>query len=125
MRLTHPEARRGDLLGRRIGAEAKPNVATKQALAFHPFGQQGRSPERLAAFSDDALALRFAELHANDLRYVAEWSKWLRCDGMRWQVDNTLAVFDSVRVICRAAAAECDKARLGKGAGEREDRGRS
>jgi putative DNA primase/helicase len=65
-------------------------------------------------FSDDALALRFAELHANDLRYVAEWSKWLRYDGTRWQFDDTLAVFDSVRVICRAAAAECYKARTAK-----------
>jgi hypothetical protein len=98
------EARRGDLLGRRIGAEAKPNVATKQALAFHPLGQQGRSPERLAAFSDDALALRFAELHAGDLRYVAKWSIWMRWDGTRWQADDTLAVFDSARAVCRAAA---------------------
>jgi putative DNA primase/helicase len=65
-------------------------------------------------FSDDALALRFAKLRANDLRYVAEWSKWLRYDGVRWQFDNTLAVFDSVRVICRAAAAECNKARPAK-----------
>jgi putative DNA primase/helicase len=65
-------------------------------------------------FSDDALALRFADLHANDLRYVAEWNKWLHYDGRRWQVDNTLAVFDSVRVICREAAAECNKARSAK-----------
>ena len=65
-------------------------------------------------FSDDALALRFAELHANDLRYVADWSRWLRYDGKRWQFDNTLAVFDSARVICRAAADECNKTRLAK-----------
>ena len=33
---------------------------------------------------------------------------------MRWQFDDTLAVFDSVRVICRAAAADCNKARTAK-----------
>ena len=65
-------------------------------------------------FSDDALALRFADQHAGELRYVAEWSKWLRYDGIRWQFDDTLAVFDSARVICRAAAAECNKARTAK-----------
>jgi hypothetical protein len=32
-----------------------------------------RPPE----FSDEALALRFAERHADNLRYVATWGKWL------------------------------------------------
>ena len=36
-----------------------------------PFGQRERAVDRLSAFSDDALALRFAELHVADLRYVA------------------------------------------------------
>jgi hypothetical protein len=36
--------------------------------------QDARPP----AFSDEALALRFADLHADDLRYVAAWGKWLR-----------------------------------------------
>jgi putative DNA primase/helicase len=65
-------------------------------------------------FSDDALALRFADQHVDDLRYVAEWSKWLRWNGARWQFDDTLAAFDSARGICRAAAAECNKAKLAK-----------
>jgi putative DNA primase/helicase len=79
-----------------------------------PARRSKRAEVDVRPFSDDALALRFAELHANDLRYVAEWSKWLRYDGVRWQVDNTLAVFDNVRVICRVAAAECNKVRLAK-----------
>jgi putative DNA primase/helicase len=65
-------------------------------------------------FSDDALALRFADQHVNDLRYVAEWSKWLRWDGARWQFDDTLTAFNHARMICRAAAAECNKAKLAK-----------
>ena len=65
-------------------------------------------------YSDDALALQFAEEHADDLRYVADWSKWLHWDDTCWQFDRTRAVFDSARAICRAAATECTKARLAK-----------
>jgi phage/plasmid-associated DNA primase len=60
-------------------------------------------------FSDDALALDFADRHKDDLRYVAIWSRWLHFDGRHWQYDETLNVFDLVRVICRKAAgrAKC------------------
>ena len=58
------------------------------------------------AFSDDALALRFAELHQNDLRYVAAWGRWLIWDGKRWQVDQTMGVLELVRQVCREAARE-------------------
>jgi putative DNA primase/helicase len=34
-------------------------------------------------FSDDALALRFAERYGDELRYVAKWSQWLRWTGTR------------------------------------------
>src|ERR1700716_2060515 len=61
------------------------------------------------AFSDEALALRFADRHANDLRYVAAWGRWLRYDGSRWAFEDTLAAFDFARKICREAAAECNK----------------
>jgi putative DNA primase/helicase len=63
-------------------------------------------------FSDEALALRFAEIHADDLRYVAAWNKWLLWDGTRWLFDTTLAAWNEVRKICRAAAAECNKLKL-------------
>lgn len=67
---------------------------------------------RPPAFSDEALALRFAELHASDLRYVAQWARWLSWDGTRWHLDDTLAAFDLVRKVCRAAAAECNKEKI-------------
>ena len=58
-----------------------------------PIANKTRKPKRAAplgpAFSDEALALRFAERHANDLRYVAAWSKWLHWDGRRWAFDDT------------------------------------
>ena len=52
-------------------------------------GDESRAPP----FSDEALALRFAEVHGNDLRYVADWNRWLRWDGTRWQFDRTLFAF--------------------------------
>jgi putative DNA primase/helicase len=63
---------------------------------------------RPPAFSDEALALRFADLHANELRYVAAWGKWLIFDGTVWQFDDTLAAYNLARKICRAAAGQCD-----------------
>jgi len=68
--------------------------------------------ERPPAFSDEALALRFAERHADDLRYVAAWSNWISWTGVRWQPDDTLAAFDKARRICREAAAECNKPKI-------------
>jgi putative DNA primase/helicase len=68
------------------------------------------SPE----FSDDALALRFAEHHVGELRYVAEWSTWLIWDGTRWQFDKVLRAFSYARLICREAAASHNKLKRGK-----------
>jgi putative DNA primase/helicase len=58
-----------------------------------------------AGFSDDALALHFAELHGPELRFVALWGRWLKWDGSRWVFDDRLRCFDMVRKICREAAA--------------------
>jgi putative DNA primase/helicase len=58
------------------------------------------------AFSDEALALRFAEEHAGHLRYVDVWNKWLVWDERRWAVDETRKAFDLSRALCRAAASE-------------------
>jgi putative DNA primase/helicase len=63
-------------------------------------------------FSEEALALRFATIHAGDLRYVAAWNRWLAWDGMRWQFDATMMAWNEARKICRAAAAQCNKPKL-------------
>ena len=62
-------------------------------------------------YSDEALALRFAERHADDLRYVAAWGKWFTWDGKRWRVDDKLHAFDCARHICREAASEANDPR--------------
>jgi putative DNA primase/helicase len=68
--------------------------------------------ERLAdsapAFSDEALALQFANRHAGDLRFVAAWNKWLVWNGQHWQFEETLRAWDFAREICREAAAQCN-----------------
>src|SRR5438093_867321 len=105
-------------------AERTPEQIADEVLKKAGIGTHRRTPRRRKTnggnvflhdprppeFSDEALALRFAEIHANDLRYVAVWNKWLRWDGARWQFDGTLFAFDRARDICRRAAAECDKA---------------
>lgn len=65
------------------------------------------------AFSDEALALRFAERHAGRLRYVATWGRWLVYNGGRWRPDDTLRAFDLVRRMCREAARECGNPKTG------------
>jgi len=65
-------------------------------------------PAQPDGLTDDALALRFAEAHADDMRYCAAWGKWLRWDGTRWRQDETLEVFEAARAVVRAAATEHD-----------------
>lgn len=67
---------------------------------------------RPPAFSDEALALTFAERHADDLRYVAIWGKWLSWTGTHWRFDETLHAFDLARKVCREAAAACNKPKI-------------
>jgi putative DNA primase/helicase len=69
-----------------------------------------RPPE----FTDDSLALRFAEQHTNSLRYVATLGKWFLWDGQRWQTDDTLMARHRAREICRGASAECNQAKVAK-----------
>ena len=63
------------------------------------------------AFSDEALALLFAERHAGDLRYVAAWGQWLSWTGTHWRFDDTLRAFDLARQIIREEAGRCNKAK--------------
>jgi putative DNA primase/helicase len=68
--------------------------------------KQTQRPVVPPEFSDDALALRFAKLNADKLRYVAAWGKWMLWCGSRWLAEDTLIAFDFARAICRGASAE-------------------
>jgi putative DNA primase/helicase len=64
-------------------------------------------PEKhgLPNYSDEALALTFADRHHADLRFVPLWSKWLLWDGSRWKLDDRTVAFTRARIICREVAA--------------------
>jgi putative DNA primase/helicase len=66
--------------------------------------------DRPLAFSDVALARRFANEHGDKLRYVASWGKWLLWTGKFWRPEDTMAAFDNAREICYRAALGCDRA---------------
>jgi putative DNA primase/helicase len=67
--------------------------------------------EEAPAFSEEALALKFAERHACDLRYIAAWGKWYGYDGKTWKPDETRNAFSLARNLCREAATEASMAR--------------
>ena len=67
---------------------------------------------RAPAFSEEALALRFAERHESNLRYLAAWNRWLRYDGKRWIFDDTLFAFYLARRVCREAASTCKNRKI-------------
>src|SRR6516165_7684671 len=52
-------------------------------------------------FTEDALALRFSERHASDLRYIATKAQWQKWDGGRWYGEETHLAFDLARNSCR------------------------
>jgi putative DNA primase/helicase len=81
---------------------------TKPSLDAPPLAP--REPDVLPPeFSDDALALQFAELHADHLRYVHTWGKWYSWDKTRWSSDETLQTYDRVRETCRSASTKKEK----------------
>ena len=52
-------------------------------------------------FTEDALALRFSERHADNLRYIATKGCWQKWDGARWYEEATHLAFDLARQSCR------------------------
>ena len=72
------------------------------------------SDGQLPMDSDEGLALSFADKHADSIRYVAPWAKWMLWDGRKWRADDTLAIFTHVRQHCREIALRCTKPRARK-----------
>ncbi len=77
-------------------------------------GRTPRDEPRPPEFTDDALALRFAEANVDRLRYVAALGRWFIWDETRWTPDDTLQARDLARRICREASAECNQPKVAK-----------
>jgi putative DNA primase/helicase len=68
------------------------------------------APTQIAPhLSDEALALAFAARHADNLRYVELWGKWLFWNGRLWEFDETCRAFDLARHLCRDVANSVNK----------------
>jgi phage/plasmid-associated DNA primase len=68
------------------------------------------------AFSEEHIALEFANMHADELRYVAEWGQWFIWDGTCWRLDKKRKVFSMARKICRTFGNACnDTAKVRRG----------
>jgi phage/plasmid-associated DNA primase len=107
----YPEGFSAWPLDQRNAYFAKAAAAVRQQRSESDFSER-REQGGIPTFSDEALALRFAEIHAGDLRYVAAWGKWIQWTGSYWRFDDTKLAFDLSRKICREAAAECNKAKI-------------
>jgi phage/plasmid-associated DNA primase len=55
-------------------------------------------------FSEDGMARLFAERHADRVRYVPMWGRWLLWNGTVWRQDERLEAFAGARVVCRDTA---------------------
>lgn len=104
-RIRHHEAAK---LGWRVETLDAEVQKARDATQFCEDGDPDRPPE----FADEALALRFTDLHKARLRYVAAWGRWLIWDGTVWLFDETMLAFDWARAVCRKASAECNENRV-------------
>ncbi|MGR9345028.1 hypothetical protein ACU8NW_10520 [Rhizobium leguminosarum] len=68
---------------------------------------QGMTHRALPAFSEEALALEFADRHNSYLRFVAAWNQWMLWDGKVWHEEKTLLAYDLCRGLCREFASGC------------------
>lgn len=67
--------------------------------------------EEAQRYTEEALALLFAERHTHNLRFVAAWNKWFKWNGHKWEDEKTLYAFDLSRALCREQYAELTKNR--------------
>jgi len=56
--------------------------------------------------NEDAIALMFAERHADTLRYCHDWGMWLRWNGTRWERERRRLAFHFARELAREANTE-------------------
>jgi P4 family phage/plasmid primase-like protien len=95
-------------------AQAETPIRPSTVVEMRPRTQAKPDPEPLdcAELAEDALALAFTARYPN-LRYVAQWGKWMEWTGAAWVEDTTLHVYSLARELCRDAATANASASVG------------
>ncbi len=83
---------------------AADTVPAEQADTTERPTKKGPGRPKRPGKGDDELALEFSARYAETLRFVAKWGQWLRWDGVRWVIDETLFVQQAVRDTLRDIA---------------------
>jgi putative DNA primase/helicase len=88
----------------------------RQVRKSKPAQPQGEAAAPLSDTEDEA-AVAFSNRHAEELRYVNAWHKWLRWSShSHWRIIETLWVFHQVRIVAREFANFYEDKKLGKDA---------
>lgn len=104
------QRKRALMLAAEVRQQAEPpaNVVPIRPETPPPSGSGSPFAQDAPLFSDEALALAYATSHADAVRYVFPWGKWMTWQDTHWSADATLAAYDRVRAICRLAAKDAD-----------------
>jgi putative DNA primase/helicase len=78
-------------------------------IHYLPNDNEDEDDEKAPPFSEEALALEFANRHGGEARHVAAWNKWLLYDGRCWRADEKKRVFALSRQLCRSMAMAVNK----------------
>ena len=94
---------------RRVGADAAKKLI-QDAMDEHVFLEKSneKKPGNEKNLTDLGNAERLIEQHGENLRYVAEWHKWLIWDGIRWRMDRTGAIMGRAKQVVRSLYAEAE-----------------
>lgn len=97
------ETANGPMPGERAGSADEGAAPADENAAPADEAAASTSDAGAPALSEDRLAADFVERHERDWRYVAAWGAWMRWSGSRWVRDETLAIREAVRRVCRDA----------------------
>ena len=91
-------------------AKAKTEAAQLRARGRRESRRDSDTAEYAPQYSEEWLALSFTEKHHHHLQYIAEQDAWMFWNGVYWEREKTLRVYDMIRAECRAAcsAAKAD-----------------
>jgi hypothetical protein len=81
-----------------------------------PKREDNDNPDAALSGTEDEVALEFSRRHAEELRYVNPWHRWLRWSGASWKTVDDLSIFHKVRLVAREFAKLHQDKKLGKDA---------